>query len=226
MTRGTFIVFEGLDGSGKTTQATKFAAYLQQRGVKVVAVEEPGGTPLGERIRELLLSKEDAPQPLTELFLYEASRHELVQSVIRPALARGEAVVCQRYDYSSTAYQGYGRGLPLEEVKTLNALATGGLRPDVVFWLDVPAEEALKRLKRPLDRLEGEGLKFLKRVEQGYREIAREHTEVVRIDGTRDPEMIFQEIISVWERWGEAKEKGKGGSTWSSPAASPRSRLG
>jgi dTMP kinase len=221
-----FVVFEGLDGSGKTTQAAKFTAYLQRQGVKVVAVEEPGGTPLGEQIRELLLSKKDAPQPLTELFLYEASRYELVQGVIRPALARGEAVVCQRYDYSSTVYQGYGRGLPLEEVETLNALATGGLRPDLVFWLDVPAEEALKRLQRPLDRLEGEGLQFLKRVERGYQEIAREHAEVVRIDGTRDPEMIFQEIISVWERWVEAKEKGKGGSTWSSPAASPRSRLG
>ena len=226
MTRGMFIVFEGLDGSGKTTQAEKFVAYLQQQGVKVIAVEEPGGTPLGERIRELLLSKKDAPQPLTELFLYEASRHELVQNVIRPALARGETVVCQRYDYSSTAYQGYGRGLSLEEVETLNALATGDLRPDIVFWLDVPAEEALKRLKRPLDRLEGEGLEFLKRVERGYQEIAQKHREIVRIDGTRDPETVFQEIVSVWERWTEAEEKGKGGSTWSSPAASPRLRLG
>lgn len=216
MTRGVFVVFEGLDGSGKTTQARRFSSYLRREGHRVTAVEEPGGTPLGERVRGLLLDKRFQPQPWTELFLYEASRHELVERVIRPALARGEAVVCQRYDYSSVAYQGYGRGLPLEEVEALNARATGGLRPDLVFWLDVPAEEAFRRLRRPSDRLEGEGLAFFKRVERGYRELARRRGEIVRVDGTRAPEAVFREVVAVWTRW----LKEKGGSTWSSSATS------
>jgi dTMP kinase len=199
VTRGWFVVFEGLDGSGKTTQAMKLAQYLRDRGCEAVTVEEPGGTPVGERIREILLNTEEELEPLTELLLYEASRHQLVRRVIEPALSRGEIVICQRYAYSSLAYQGYGRELPLEWVEELNERATGGLRPDVVVWLDLPAEEGLKRRRRErgLDRIEGEGLEFLRRVERGYRELAQRHSEIVRVDATRDPERVFEEILQV-----------------------------
>lgn len=199
MTRGWFVVFEGLDGSGKTTQAMKLTQYLRERGCEAVTVEEPGGTPVGERIREILLNTEEELEPLTELLLYEASRHQLVRRVIEPALSRGEIVICQRYAYSSLAYQGYGRELPLEWIEELSERATGGLRPDVVVWLDLPAEEGLKRRRRErgLDRMEGEGLEFLRRVERGYRELARRRSEIVRVDATRGPEEVFGEVLKV-----------------------------
>jgi len=193
--KGFFIVFEGVDGSGKTTQAKLLYEHLKGRGCEVRSVEEPGGTPVGELVRRITLSAESRLEPLTELFLYEASRHELTYRVIRPALERGEVVICQRYGYSSLAYQGYGRGLALERVNELNEWATGGLRPDVAFFLDVPAEEGLRRLSRRPDRIEGEGLKFLRRVEEGYRAIAKESPEVIVLDGMRGPEQIFGEIL-------------------------------
>jgi dTMP kinase len=197
---GGFIVLEGLDGSGKSTQAERLVAHLREQGHPVKAVEEPGGTPEGETIRELLLQKDLTP--LAELFLYEASRNQLVRRVIRPALEQGEIVVCQRYDYSTVAYQGYGRGLPLELIECLNGAATEGVRPDVVLFLDVPAEEGLARLRegRRPDRIEDEGLRFLQRVERGYQELLRRCPEMVRIDGTRSPEAVFQEICGVVEK--------------------------
>ena len=205
MTRGLFIVFEGLDGSGKTTQATKLAQYLRARGCEVATVEEPGGTPVGERIREMLLHTREELEPLTEIFLYEASRHQLVKHVIEPALSRSATVICQRYAYSSVAYQGYGRGLPLEWIEEMSERATEGLRPDVVIWLEVPAEEGLKRRQRErgLDRIEEEGLEFLRRVERGYREIARRHPEIVRLDATRTPERVFEDVLRVLRKGGQ-----------------------
>jgi len=203
--KGWFIVFEGLDGSGKTTQAGRLARHLEGRSHEVVSVEEPGGTPLGERLRELLLDARCDLSPLSELLLYEASRSELTQRVIRPALERGAIVICQRYTYSSLAYQGYGRGLSLEFIEELNQRATGGLTPDVVFFLDVPAEEGLRRLRgvREPDRLEEGGLEFLRRVERGYYELAERVPEMIRLDGTQPPERLFEGILEAL--------KGKGG---------------
>ena len=194
LSRGVFIVLEGLDGSGKSTQAERLTDHLRRQGHGVRAVEEPGGTPEGEALREVLL-REDLT-PLAELFLYEASRNQLVRRVIRPALEQGEVVVCQRYDYSTVAYQGYGRGLSLELIERLNEAATEGVRPDVVLFLDVPAEEGLRRLRdeRRPDRIEDEGVRFLRRVERGYRELLRRCPEMVRIDATRPPEEVFEEI--------------------------------
>jgi dTMP kinase len=195
--KGFFIVFEGVDGSGKTTQAKLLYEHLKDQGCEVKSVEEPGGTDVGELIRQITLSSQSRLEPLTELFLYEASRHELTYRVIRPALERGEIVLCQRYSYSSLAYQGYGRGLALEWVGKLNEWATGGLKPDIAFFLDVPAEEGLRRLgkARQPDRIECEGLEFLRRVEEGYRTIAKESPEVVVLDGTRGPKQVFGEIL-------------------------------
>ena len=198
--RGYFIVLEGLDGSGKSTQAERLVAYLRAQGYEVKPVEEPGGTPEGEAIREVLLREELTP--LAELFLYEASRNQLVRRVIRPALDRGEIVVCQRYDYSTVAYQGYGRGLSPELIGRLNEAATEGVRPDVVLFLDVPAEEGLRRLRegRRPDRIEDEGVRFLRRVERGYHDLLERCPEMVRIDGTPPPEDVFREIQGIVER--------------------------
>jgi dTMP kinase len=199
--KGFFIVFEGLDGSGKTTQAQRLARHLQQRGSEVISVEEPGGTPLGEHIRTILLDETSSLEPLTELLLYAASRHELTHRVIRPSLERGAIVICQRYGYSSVAYQGYGRGLPLRWVEELNERVTGGLKPSLTFWLDVPVQEGLKRLqqKRRPDRMESQGVEFLRRVEQGYREIAQKSPEVIRLNGMQEREQVFDEILRALE---------------------------
>lgn len=200
--KGAFIVFEGIDGCGKTTQARRLARHLGEEGHEVVSVEEPGGTPAGERVREILLDAGSRLEPLSELFLLEASRHELVRRVIRPALERRGTVVCQRYGYSSLAYQGYGRGLELAFIEALNERATEGLTPDLVLWLDVPAEEGLRRFtgRRRPDRLEGEGVEFLKRVEAGYRALLERTTEMVRIDGTQGPERAFEAVLRALER--------------------------
>lgn len=150
-----FITFEGVEGCGKSTQAALLKGHLEASGRKVVAVREPGGTLLGEKIRSILVSSEGAGMsPLTELFLYEACRAELVQKVIRPALDAGVDVICDRFCDSTLAYQGWGRGLDISAIKRLNSIATGGLVPSVTFLLDCPPEVGLSRA---LKRMCGDG---------------------------------------------------------------------
>lgn len=170
---GRFITFEGIEGSGKSTQLAWLLARLRADGWPVRETREPGGTALGEGLRRLLLSRE--PEPMTaeaELFLYLAGRAEITRAVIRPALARGEVVVCDRYADSTLAYQGYGRGLDLERVRDLNRLATGGLVPDLTVLLDLPVAEGLARLEPrgsgAQDRIEAEDPAFHRRVRDGY----------------------------------------------------------
>ena len=169
--RRMFVTFEGIDGSGKTTQAALLAEWAAGEGHEVVAVREPGGTPLGERIRELLL---DGPEMTAwaEASLFAAARAELAERVIRPALLRGAWVVCDRYVDSSLAYQGAARGLGIAAVAELNATATGGLAPDMTFVLLLDPDVALERRAagRP-DRIEREDADFVRRVDAGYREL-------------------------------------------------------
>ena len=164
-----FITFEGIDGSGKSTQAELLAEHLQAESRDVLALREPGGTPLGERIRELLL---DGPEmsPWAEAALFAAARAELVESVIRPALARGAVVVCDRYLDSSLVYQGIARGLGIEAVYELNAAATGALLPDLTFVLLIAPERARLTSRDP-DRIEREDEAFVRRLDEGYRKI-------------------------------------------------------
>lgn len=190
-----FIVLEGPDASGKSTQLRLLSQALSARGIPVVTTREPGGTPLGQRLREILLHPESRMRPLTELLLMVADRHEHVEEVIKPALARGKWVLCSRYTLSSLAYQGRGRGLPLELIHRLNELATGGLQPDYVFLLDLPPQVALERT--PLrDRFEGEGLSFFTQVRLAYLELIRTVPRGYVIDATLPPPQVTAEILA------------------------------
>jgi dTMP kinase len=191
---GFFITFEGGEGSGKTTQLTALVTHLRSLREDPIQTRDPGGTAIGNQVRELLLNRENVRMSsLAELFLYEASRAQLVQEVIRPALAAGRIVLCDRFTDSTVAYQGYGRGLDLDLVERLNAVAADGLRPDVTFFLDldpvVGLARAAERRAQPRqrrDRLEDEVLEFHQRVQTGYRALAaREPERVVILDAAQ-----------------------------------------
>ncbi len=183
-----FVTFEGVDGSGKSTQARLLVEALRAEGRDVVATREPGGTELGERVRDLLLHG-NGLSPWAEATLFAAARAQLVEEVIRPALARGADVVCDRYLDSSLAYQGIGRELGVDRVLELNLVATGGLLPDRTFLLDLPVDEAARRRGGDSDRLEAEGSEFAERVGIAYRELAAAFPRrIVRVDATRPPE--------------------------------------
>ena len=184
--RGLFITLEGPEGSGKTTAARNLARWLRQQGREVVVTHEPGGTPLGEAIRELVLHQRgvsDDLDPRTDALLYAASRAQHVARVIRPALDRGEWVVCARFLDSSLAYQGYGYGNDLEQLRLLQAFATGGLVPDLTLLLDVPVEIGLGRKRRDTwNRFEDtEDTAFFEKVRNGYLALAAAEPERYRV---------------------------------------------
>ena len=195
---GLFVVFEGVDGSGKSTQSRALKHRLTEAGRASTLLREPGGTPTGERIRQWLKDEHEIT-PLAELFLFSAARASLVESVIRPALQSGEIVVCDRYTYSTVAYQGYGRGLDADTIRQLNAIATGELVPDIVVLLDLAPEESFNRkLGTPLDRIEREQQDFHQRVREGYIEMAKKDPERwLVLDSTQSK----QELSGlIWQR--------------------------
>ena len=192
-----FVTFEGLDGSGKSTQAELLRARLEADGEEVVATREPGGTELGERLRDLVLHGGHV-SPWAEALMYAASRAQHVDEVIRPALERGASVVCDRYVDSSVAYQGVGRGLGLERVLELNLDAVGGLLPERTFLLLLDPAETPTRLTGDHDRLEREDDDFRARVDAGYRELAaRFPARIVVLDGTLPAEELAEEVYGA-----------------------------
>jgi len=192
-----FVTFEGIDGSGKSTQAELLRKRLEREGHEVVATREPGGTPLGERVRELVLHGDDMTA-WAEALLYAASRAQHVEEVVRPALERGAWVICDRYVDSSVAYQGVGRGLGLERVLDLNLAAVGGLMPERTFLLDLDPGELAARLAGDHDRLEREAEGFHERVAAGYRELADRFADrYVVLDAQRSQEQIAEEVYGA-----------------------------
>jgi dTMP kinase len=190
-----FVTFEGLDGSGKSTQARLLAETLAGDGRDVVSTREPGGTELGERVRELLLA-EGTVSPWAEAALFAAARAQLVEEVIAPALDRGADVICDRYLDSSLAYQGIARGLGLEQVLELNLHAIGGVLPDRTFLLLVDPAESARRVGSDGDRIEREDDDFRARVDGAYRRLAEVYPERIQtIDGTRRPREILEEVL-------------------------------
>jgi dTMP kinase len=197
MERGIFLVFEGVEGSGKSTQAALLSRWLGERGTPHHLCREPGGTEAGEEIRRIVLEGGEVP-PRAELLLMLAARAIFVEEVVRPRLEAGQVVIADRYELSTLAYQGYGRGLPLDEVRRLNAFATGGLRPDLTIVLDVPFELGERRRAkagRRSDRIERAGRAFHERVSEAYRLLAETEPGVERVDGTGTPEAVHEEIL-------------------------------
>ncbi|HQF71836.1 MAG TPA: dTMP kinase [Promineifilum sp.] len=194
-----FITLEGPEGAGKTTQLRDLAGFLRHRGLSVVTTREPGGTAIGDQVRHVLHDTANAAMsPTAEVLLYAASRAQLVAEVIRPALAAGHIVLCDRYADSTTAYQGYGRGLNRDDLAALTAIATGGLRPDLTLLLDLEVEHGLARRRdrgEEMNRLDLETVEFHRRVRDGYLALAAaEPARWLRIDADRPSAEVQAEL--------------------------------
>lgn len=197
MKKGVFLTFEGIDGSGKTTQVNKFIHRLKLENIPFLLLREPGGTKIGEKIRDILLDKDNMEIfPVTELLLYSASRYQLTKQLIIPALENGKIVVCDRFYDSTTAYQGYARGIDLSFIDKLNLFVTESIKPDLTFIFDVPLSERNRRVgKKEPDRLEQESIDFQKKVREGFLSIAKKESDrVILIDGTQEIDVISNQI--------------------------------
>lgn len=196
--RGLFITFEGIDGSGKTTQIRKLRQMLESAGIPFEVIREPGGTMIGEKIRSILLDKVNTNMsPETELLLYEAARAQIVSECILPALSAGRTVICDRFYDSTVAYQGYARGLSLEAIDLVNKIATGGLEPDVTFLMDMSVQEAARRLggrKKDSDRLESEGLSFMEKVRVGYLALSKNNARMIYLNAAAPIDEVWKQI--------------------------------
>ena len=198
---GRFVTLEGGEGAGKSTQVIALARLAAAAGFEVVTCREPGGTPLGERLRAALFAQADGearPTPAAELLVFTAARAQLVAEIVRPALARGALVICDRFADSTVAYQHYGRGLDQSMVEAANHAATQGLTPDLTLLLDLSPEEGFRRGERGLDYLEREGIEFHRRVREGFLErAAAEPGRWLVLDATRPETEI---TAAAWER--------------------------
>lgn len=201
-----FITFEGIEGSGKTTQVELLGGYLERKGMGCTLLREPGGTELGEQIRNILLAHRDDAEPIepwAELFLYSACRVQLVERVIKPALNEKRLVLCDRFTDSTLAYQGYGRGIELSAIEAINRHSSCGLVPDLTILIDCPVEVGLKRARarQEQNRFEQETLEFHRRVRRGYLELARREPQRIKIvDGRAQISDIHRAICDIIDR--------------------------
>lgn len=227
--RGLFLAFEGVEGSGKTTQVRLLAEHLRALGHEPVVAREPGSTPLGERVRETVLGDIGLEVPArSELFLMLAARAAFVEQVVRPALAERRVVIADRFELSTLAYQGAGRGLPLDEVVRCNRFATGGLAPHATLLLDLdPAEGAARQRAAGMlpDRLEKEEAEFHRRVGQAYRDLAGRVEGIVRVDAGAESAEVHRRVLAVLEAKFPETFSGRGFIMRERPGASPGQSL-
>lgn len=196
MNQGLFITFEGADGCGKTTQMNLLKDYLVQNGYEVVLTREPGAKGLGEQLREILLNYDGEVADKCESFLFLADRAQNIETIVIPSIKQGKIVLCDRHIDSTVAYQGYGRGLDLDEINYLNNIATGGIKPDLTYVFDVDVETSAKRVGDEKDRMESAGKEFFNRVRNGYLELAKKEPQRIKvIDSTRSIEEVFQNVL-------------------------------
>ncbi len=198
MDRGLFLTFEGADGCGKTTQLRLLDEYLRGKGYETLITREPGGKGLGEKIRALLLNYDGEVSSRCESFLFLADRAQNIDCIVKPALEKGVIVLCDRHTDSSVAYQGYGRGLDVDGIKSLNDIATGGLKPDLTLVFDVDVETSMSRVGNEKDRMESAGMEFFERVRAGYLEIAKQEPERVKVINSADSvENIHKQVLEL-----------------------------
>ena len=184
MKKGLFITFEGADGCGKTTQLNLLKDYLENKGYKVVITREPGAKGLGEKIREILLNYDGEVSNRCESFLFLADRAQNIDIIVKPAIDEGKIVLCDRHTDSTVAYQGYGRGLDIEQINMLNRIATNNIKPDLTLVFDVDIETSMKRVGNQQDRMEKSGKEFFNKVRNGYLELAKQEPDRIKVIDT------------------------------------------
>lgn len=198
MKKGLFITFEGADGCGKTTQLNLLKEHLENNGYEVVLTREPGGKGLGEKVREILLNYDGEVSNRCESFLFLADRAQNIDIIVNPAIEQGKIVLCDRHTDSSVAYQGYGRGLDINQINTLNNLATNNKKPDLTLVFDVDIETSMQRVGNEKDRMESAGKEFFNRVRNGYLELAKQEPERIKvIDSTRSILEVQKDVLEI-----------------------------
>ena len=198
MKKGLFITFEGADGSGKTTQLNNIKTFLEQKGLDVVVTREPGSLELGQKIRNILLHYDGVVADRCEIFLFLADRAQHVETFIKPAIAEGKIVLCDRHTDSTIAYQGYGREQDIELLKNLNEIAVNGLKPDLTMLFDVSTETAQQRVGSEKDRMEAAGIEFHRKVRQGYLELYKENPDRIKlINANNSIETVFEDAKNI-----------------------------
>lgn len=196
-----FFSFDGVDGAGKSTQIEMFGDWLRERGLEVVQCRDPGSTPLGEKLREILLSHHGMPiHRRSEMFLYMAARTQMVEEVIRPALESGKAVICDRFLLANVVYQAYAGGLPIDQVWQVGQVAVNGIMPILTFLLDISPDAAAARFNRELDRMEAQGREFQERVRAGFLAEAARRQDIVVVDAAQEASAVHAAVVAAAER--------------------------